>query len=77
MPGSDIGSRRDGPLTEVVKDKIIEQIPSLRRFARYMARDADHADVAHVRLLAADKRVPVVIDATLPVQAIALIETLA
>jgi RNA polymerase sigma-70 factor (ECF subfamily) len=27
-----------------VKDQIIEQIPRLRRFARYLARDADHAD---------------------------------
>lgn len=27
-----------------LKDKILEQIPGLRRFARYLARDADHAD---------------------------------
>ena len=51
---------------------LLRRVPGL-----LLLRDADHADVAHVRLLAADKRVPVVIDATLPVQAIALIETLA
>jgi RNA polymerase sigma-70 factor (ECF subfamily) len=27
-----------------LKEKILEQIPGLRRFARYLARDADHAD---------------------------------
>jgi RNA polymerase sigma-70 factor (ECF subfamily) len=27
-----------------VRQEIIEQIPRLRRFARYLARDADHAD---------------------------------
>jgi len=27
-----------------LKEQIIEQIPRLRRFARYLARDADHAD---------------------------------
>lgn len=32
------------PLKEDIKAKIIEQIPGLRRFARYLARDADHAD---------------------------------
>jgi RNA polymerase sigma-70 factor (ECF subfamily) len=35
---------RKRPLKEDVKAKIIEQIPGLRRFARYLARDADHAD---------------------------------
>ncbi len=44
MPVSALGSRRDGPLTDAVKEKIIEHIPGLRRFARYLARDADHAD---------------------------------
>ena len=27
-----------------LKDEILKQIPGLRRFARYLARDADHAD---------------------------------
>ena len=27
-----------------IKQQIIEQLPGLRRFARYLARDADHAD---------------------------------
>jgi len=27
-----------------LKEEIIDQIPRLRRFARYLARDADHAD---------------------------------
>ena len=31
-------------MTDALKAKIIEQIPGLRRFARYLARDADHAD---------------------------------
>jgi RNA polymerase sigma-70 factor (ECF subfamily) len=44
MPVRDIGSRRDCPLNDDLKAKIIEQIPGLRRFARYLARDADHAD---------------------------------
>ena len=44
MPVRDIGSRRDGPLNDALKEKIIEQIPGLRRFARYLAKDADHAD---------------------------------
>ena len=44
MPVRDIGSRRDRALTDDVKARIIEQIPGLRRFARYLARDADHAD---------------------------------
>jgi RNA polymerase sigma-70 factor (ECF subfamily) len=44
MPVSAIGSHRDGPLTDALKARIIEQIPGLRRFARYLARDADHAD---------------------------------
>ena len=35
---------RNRPLKEDLKAKIIEQIPGLRRFARYLARDADHAD---------------------------------
>ena len=35
---------RNRPLKEDIKAKIIEQIPGLRRFARYLARDADHAD---------------------------------
>jgi len=44
MPVHGIGSRRDRPLNDDLKTKIIEQIPGLRRFARYLARDADHAD---------------------------------
>ena len=31
-------------MKEDLKAEIIEQIPGLRRFARYLARDADHAD---------------------------------
>lgn len=44
MPLHGIGSRRDRPLNDDLKAKITEQIPGLRRFARYLARDADHAD---------------------------------
>jgi RNA polymerase sigma-70 factor (ECF subfamily) len=35
---------RNRPLNDAIKAKIIEQLPGLRRFARYLARDADHAD---------------------------------
>lgn len=35
---------RNRPLNDALKAKIIEQLPGLRRFARYLARDADHAD---------------------------------
>ena len=44
MPVRDIGSRQDPPLNDDLKAKILKQIPGLRRFARYLARDADHAD---------------------------------
>ncbi|HEY7609675.1 MAG TPA: sigma-70 family RNA polymerase sigma factor [Alphaproteobacteria bacterium] len=33
-----------GALDSNLKDQILSQIPRLRRFARYLARDADHAD---------------------------------
>ncbi|WP_338770829.1 cysteine protease StiP domain-containing protein [Massilia sp. METH4] len=46
----------------------------LRRVPRLLLlRDADAADVAHLRLLAREKDVPVVVDPTLPYQGVSLI----
>ena len=42
---------------------------------RLILRDADAADVAHLRLLADEKGIPVTIQATLPYQAVALIRS--
>ena len=42
---------------------------------RLILRDAGAADVAHLRLLAAEKAIPVTIQATLPYQAVALIRS--
>ena len=43
---------------------------------RARAHDPDHPDVEHLRLLAGEKRVPVVVDPTMPLQATALIQDL-
>lgn len=49
----------------------------LRRLPdRLLLRDPDHPDVEHLRLLAGEKRVPVVVDPTMPLQATALIQDL-
>ncbi len=48
----------------------------LRRVPRLLIlRDADAPDVAHLTLLAAEKAVPVIIDAGLPYQAVSLIQS--
>ena len=48
----------------------------LRRVPRLLIlRDADAVDVRHLKLLAQEKNVPVVIDATLPYQAVSLIRS--
>ncbi len=48
----------------------------LRRVPRLlMLRDADAPDVAHLKLLAAEKSVPVSVDAALPYQAVSLIQS--
>ncbi len=48
----------------------------LRRVPRLLLlRDADAPDVAHLRVLAAEKSVPIVIDPTLPYQAVSLIQS--
>src|SRR5262249_56020750 len=38
-----VPARKSSP-KDHLQDKILEQIPGLRRFARYLARDGDHAD---------------------------------
>ncbi|MBE2295736.1 MAG: hypothetical protein IAF00_12335 [Phycisphaerales bacterium] len=50
---------------------LLRRLPGL-----LLLRDADHPDVAHLRLLAAEKRVPIVIDQAMPIQATALIKDL-
>ncbi|MGB5062437.1 MAG: cysteine protease StiP domain-containing protein [Candidatus Competibacter sp.] len=50
---------------------LLRRLPGL-----LLLRDADHSDVEHLRLLAGEKRVPVVVDPTIPVLAAALIEDL-
>ena len=50
---------------------LLRRLPGL-----LLLRDADHPDVEHLRLLAGEKRVPVVVDPTMPIQATALIEDL-
>lgn len=48
----------------------------LRRVPRLLIlRDAEAPDVAHLKLLAAEKSVPVIIDAALPYQAVSLIQS--
>ena len=48
----------------------------LRRVPRLLiVRDADAPDVAHLTLLAAEKSVPVIVDAALPYQAVSLIQS--
>ena len=48
----------------------------LRRVPRLlMLRDANAPDVAHLKVLAAEKSVPVSVDAALPYQAISLIQS--
>lgn len=48
----------------------------LRRAPRLlMLRDADAIDVAHLKVLATEKSVPVIVDATLPYQAVSLIRS--
>lgn len=48
----------------------------LRRVPRLLLlRDADAPDVAHLKLLAAEKSVPLIIDAALPYQAVSLIQS--
>jgi hypothetical protein len=48
----------------------------LRRVPRLLiVRDADAPDVAHLTLLAAEKAVPVIVDAALPYQAVSLIQS--
>ena len=50
---------------------LLRRLPGL-----LLLRAADHPDVEHLRLLAEEKRVPVVIDPAMPIQATALIEDL-
>ena len=50
---------------------LLRRLPGL-----LLLRDAEHPDVAHLQLLAAEKRVPIVIDQAMPIQATALIEDL-
>ncbi|MDG4552983.1 MAG: tellurite-like stress resistance cysteine protease StiP [Candidatus Competibacter sp.] len=50
---------------------LLRRLPGL-----LLLREADHPDVEHLRLLAEEKRVPVVIDPAMPIQATALIEDL-
>lgn len=48
----------------------------LRRVPRLLLlRDADATDVAHLKVLAAEKAVPVIIEAALPYQAVSLIQS--
>ncbi len=48
----------------------------LRRVPRLLIlRDPDAPDVAHLKLLAAEKSVPVIVDAALPYQAVSLIQS--
>ena len=48
----------------------------LRRVPRLLLlRDADAPDVAHLKVLAAEKAVPVIVDAALPYQAVSLIQS--
>ena len=49
----------------------------LRRWLdQLLLRDPDHPDVEHLRLLAGEKRIPVVVNPTMPLQAAALIKDL-
>ncbi len=41
-----------------------------------LLRDPEHPDVEHLRLLAGEKQIPVVIDPAMPIQAAALIKDL-
>ena len=50
---------------------LLRRLPDL-----LLLRDPDHPDVEHLRLLAAQKRVPVGIDPTMPIHATALIKDL-
>ncbi|MER2602169.1 MAG: cysteine protease StiP domain-containing protein, partial [Candidatus Competibacter phosphatis] len=50
---------------------LLRRLPGL-----LLLRATDHPDVEHLRLLAEEKRVPIVIDSAMPIQATALIEDL-
>lgn len=50
---------------------LLRRLPDL-----LLLRDPDHPDVEHLRLLAGEKQVPIVIDSTMPIHATALIKDL-
>lgn len=61
-----------------IKPGVAEATRVLLRRLPYLLllRDPDGSDVAHLRLLAEQKRVPVVVDPAMPIQATALIKDL-
>ncbi len=50
---------------------LLRRLPDL-----LLLRDPEQPDVEHLRLLAAEKRIPIVIDPAMPIQATALIKDL-
>ncbi|MET3133855.1 hypothetical protein AAKU55_004145 [Oxalobacteraceae bacterium GrIS 1.11] len=72
-------ARRDYGIADInlIKPGIGEATRVLLRRVpeRLILRDTDAPDVAHLRLLAAEKAIPVTVDAALPYQAVALIRS--
>ena len=62
-----------------IKPGVAEATRVLLRRLPYLLllRDPDGPDVEHLRVLASDKRIPVLVEAEMPIQAVALIKGVA